>query len=92
MKMILHRVEGQRGSEHEQRGTCGEDRREGDQNAYGGVTQVRELAPAAEDRAQPNLVEAGAPDLKSRSTVLINDIVDWKWMYDDISSRKLARA
>lgn len=45
-----------------------------------------------EDRAQPNLTEAGAPDLQTRSTILINDIVDWKYMYDDIASRKMARA
>jgi hypothetical protein len=45
-----------------------------------------------EDRAQPNLIEAGAPDLPTRSTILINDIVDWKYMYDDIAGRKLARA
>jgi hypothetical protein len=45
-----------------------------------------------EDRAQPNLAEAGAADVQTRSTILINDLVDWKYMYDDISSRKLARA
>jgi hypothetical protein len=45
-----------------------------------------------EDRAQPNLIEAGAADLKTRDTIIINDLVDWKWMYDDIASRKMARA
>lgn len=45
-----------------------------------------------EDRAQPNLVEAGAADLQTRSTILINDLVDWKHMYDDVASRKLTRA
>jgi hypothetical protein len=45
-----------------------------------------------EDRAQPNLAEAGAADVQTRSTILINDLVDWKYMYDDVSSRKLARA
>jgi hypothetical protein len=45
-----------------------------------------------EDRAQPNLVEAGAADLQTRSTILINDLVDWKYMHDDIANRKLARA
>lgn len=45
-----------------------------------------------EDRAQPNLVEAGAADLQTRSTVLINDLVDWKYMHDDVANRKLARA
>ena len=45
-----------------------------------------------EDRAQPNLAEAGAADLATRSTVLINDLVDWKYMHDDVTSRKLARA
>ena len=45
-----------------------------------------------EDRAQPNLAEAGAADLQTRSTILINDLVDWKYMHDDIAGRKLARA
>jgi hypothetical protein len=45
-----------------------------------------------EDRAQPNLVEAGAGDLQTRSTILINDLVDWKYMHDDVAGRKLARA
>ena len=45
-----------------------------------------------EDRAQQNLVEAGAADLQTRSTILINDLVDWKYMHDDVASRKLARA
>jgi len=45
-----------------------------------------------EDRAQPNLAEAGAGDLQTRSTVLINDLVDWKYMHDDVAGRKLARA
>jgi hypothetical protein len=45
-----------------------------------------------EDRAQPNLVEAGAADLQTRSTILINDLVDWKYMHDDVAGRKLARA
>ena len=45
-----------------------------------------------EDRALPNLVEAGAPDLQTRDTILINDLVDWKYMYDDITGRKLVPA
>jgi hypothetical protein len=45
-----------------------------------------------EDRAQPNLAEAGASDLQTRSTILINDLVDWKYMHDDVTGRKLARA
>lgn len=45
-----------------------------------------------EDRAQPNLIEAGCADLQTRSTILINDLVDWKYMYDDVAGRKLARA
>jgi hypothetical protein len=45
-----------------------------------------------EDRAQPNLAEAGAGDIQTRSTVLINDLVDWKYMHDDVAGRKLARA
>lgn len=45
-----------------------------------------------EDRAAPNLVEAGAADLQTRSTILINDLVDWKYMHDDVASWKLARA
>jgi hypothetical protein len=45
-----------------------------------------------EDRAQSNLAEAGIPDLQTRCTILINDLVDWKYMHDDIAGRKLARA
>jgi hypothetical protein len=45
-----------------------------------------------EDRAAPNLAEAGAAGLETRSTVLINDLVDWKYMHDDVAGRKLARA
>jgi len=44
------------------------------------------------DRATPNLEEAGAAGLDTRNTILINDLVDWKHMYDDVASRKLARA
>ena len=45
-----------------------------------------------EDRAESNLIEAGAADLKTRNTIMINDLVDWKHMYDDVAGRKLARA
>lgn len=45
-----------------------------------------------EDRAQANLVEAGAGDLHTQATILINDLVDWKYMHDDVAGRKLARA
>jgi hypothetical protein len=45
-----------------------------------------------EDRAQANLAEAGATELQTRDTILINDLVDWKHMYDHVAGRKLARA
>ena len=45
-----------------------------------------------EDRALANLAEAGAAGLATRNTILINDLVDWKYMHDDVAGRKLARA
>jgi hypothetical protein len=66
----------------------------------GPVTDVQKAAWSAkiaalqqpEDRAAANLAEAGAVDFDTRSTILINDLVDWKHMYDDVAGRKLARA
>jgi hypothetical protein len=35
-------------------------------------------------------VEAGAPNLTLRGTVLLNDMVDWKHMHDDVVAREVA--
>jgi hypothetical protein len=37
-------------------------------------------------------VEAGAPDLGLRGTVLLNDMVDWKHMHDYVVNTRVARA
>jgi hypothetical protein len=37
-------------------------------------------------------IEAGAPDLEIRSTVLLNDMVDWKHMHDYVVNTRVARA
>jgi hypothetical protein len=55
-------------------------------------TEQIAAAQQPEDRAEANLVEAGAADLQTRNVVLINDLVDWKYMHDDVAGRKLARA
>lgn len=36
----------------------------------------------SEEMALPDLTEAGMPGLTSRSTILLNDIVDWRHMHD----------
>jgi hypothetical protein len=43
-----------------------------------------------EEQAAADLVEAGAPGLAVRSTILLNDIVDWKYMHDYALERRTA--
>lgn len=37
-------------------------------------------------------VEAGAPTLTLRGTILLNDMVDWKHMYDAVADKRVTRA
>jgi hypothetical protein len=45
-----------------------------------------------EDLAAAELLECGAPGLGLRGVVLINDLVDWKYMHDHIVARRAALA
>lgn len=43
-----------------------------------------------EEAAAADLVEAGAPGLGVRSVILLNDVVDWKYMHDYALERRTA--
>lgn len=43
-----------------------------------------------DDQATAELAEAGEPDLSLRSTILLNDLVDWKHMHDRVVAKRLA--
>jgi len=43
------------------------------------------------EQAAAECVEAGAPELSLRSTILLNDMVDWKHMHDQAVARRLTR-
>ena len=45
-----------------------------------------------EEMAAAEWIECGDPDLTLRGTILLNDMVDWKHMHEDIVSRQVARA
>jgi len=45
-----------------------------------------------EEQGAAEVIEAGAPGLTLRGTVLLNDMVDWKHMHDHIVSRRAVRA
>ncbi|HEY5341692.1 MAG TPA: hypothetical protein VIK27_11745 [Candidatus Aquilonibacter sp.] len=44
-----------------------------------------------QEQATEELVEAGAPGLSVRGVILLNDMVDWKHMHDDIVAQRVAR-
>jgi hypothetical protein len=44
-----------------------------------------------EEMSAADLVEAGAPGIGVRSTILLNDLVDWKYMHDAAVERRAAR-
>ena len=46
----------------------------------------------SEEQAAAEVIEAGAPGLTVRGTVLLNDMVDWKHMHDHIVNQRVARA
>ncbi len=43
-----------------------------------------------EEQATADLLEAGAPGVSTHSTILLNDMVDWKHMHDNIVAQRVA--
>ena len=44
-----------------------------------------------EEQAAEERIEAGDPDLTLRGTILLNDMVDWKHMHDNVVAKRVAR-
>jgi hypothetical protein len=46
----------------------------------------------AEAQAAAEVIESGATDPSLRGTILLNDLVDWKHMYDHVVAARVTRA
>ena len=44
----------------------------------------------AEEQGAAEVIECGATDPTIRGTVMLNDMVDWKYMHDHIVSKRVA--